>query len=271
MPIAGPKWKISLGTKPHVALMALGIHGPKPTDRMVSTGHWWLHLYEYTANLRLNGTQLQIQPCCISLIPPGVEIEYDFIERSQHLCAHFTIPEGQSEGVCIPALQNLGDRFPEIHQAFEEAVAGFSVNQLRSEVRLWDILWQLTDTNVPGQVPHHSFPGPVGQVRELIELRLGEPLCVKDLAEEVGISHNQLTRLFRLSVNDTVIGYIRQRRVQRAKHFLEHTTLPIKTIAEQVGVEDPKFFYKMIREHLGVSPTEVRLRVQAPKFTADLK
>ena len=74
----------------------------------------------------------------------------------------------------------------------------------------------------------------------MIELRLAETLSVKALADEVGISHNHLTRLFRAAVGDTVIGYIRQRRVQRARHLLEHTTLPIKTVAAQVGIEDPR-------------------------------
>jgi len=256
-----PQWAVNLDSKPHAALMVQGTHGPRITQRFVSSGYWWLHLYKYTANLRLNGVELRIQPCTISLIPPGVEMEYDFIDRSQHLCAHFTLPDtGDESGVRIPALQDLGDRFPAIYQAFEEAVAGFSVNPLRSEIKLWDILWQLAERRGTGEVASHLYPAAVAQAIEIIELRLGESLSVKDLAEEVGISHNQLTRLFRKALGETVIGHIRKRRVQRAKHFLEHTTLPIKTIAEQVGMEDPKFFYKLIREHLGVSPTEVRIR-----------
>ena len=256
-----PQWDVNLDSKPQAALMVQGTHGPRITQRFVSSGYWWLHLYKYTANLRLNGTELRIQPCTIGLIPPGVEIEYDFIDRSQHLCAHFTLPPTDTaSSVCIPALQDLGDRFPMIYQAFEEAIAGFPVNPLRSEIRLWDILWQLAERRRPGQVTVRLHPAPVERALEIIELRLGEPLSVKDLADEVGISHNQLTRLFRTALGETVIGHIRNRRVQRAKHFLEHTTLPIKTIAEQVGMEDPKFFYKLIKEHLGASPTEIRLR-----------
>ena len=102
--------------------------------------------------------------------------------------------------------------------------------------------------------PVHPHPAPVERARQLIELRLSEPLSVKDLAKEVGLSHNHLTRLFHAAVGDTVIGYIHQRRVQRARHLLEHTTLPIKTIAAQVGVEDPRLFYKLIRAHLGWPP-----------------
>jgi AraC family transcriptional regulator len=63
-------------------------------------------------------------------------------------------------------------------------------------------------------------------------------------------------------VGDTVIGYIRGRRVQRAQHLLEHTTLPIKTIAAQVGIEDTRHFYKVVHAILGQSPTQVRHNAQ---------
>ena len=243
--------------------MAVGVHGPHLTQRFVSARHWWLHLYRYTATLRLNGCVLPLRPGCVSLIPPGVEIEYDFGERATHLCAHFTLPDDSDGDVTVPALQDLGNDFPRLYAALEEAAACFAANPARAEVRLWDVLWQLADRTPPHAPPVHPHPAPVERARQLIELRLGEPLSVKELAEEVGISHNHLTRLFHAAVGDTVIGYIRQRRVQRARHLLEHTTLPIKTIAAQVGVEDPRLFYKLIRAHLDCSPIQVRRNAQA--------
>lgn len=253
-----PQWRISLTDRPAAALMAVGTHGPNLTQRFRSDRHWWLHLYRYTATLRINGQRLALRPGLASLIPPGVEIEYDFGERATHLCAHFTLPAADDGGLLVPALQDLGDDFPRIYAALEEAAACFAVNPRRAEVRLWDLLWQLADRATPHDPPIHPHPAPVERARQLIELRLGEPLSVRALADEVGVSHNHLTRLFHLAVGDTVIGYIRARRVQRARHLLEHTTLPIKTIAAQVGVEDPRLFYKLIRAHLGVSPSQVR-------------
>ena len=255
-----PQWRLPLAARPTIALMAVGVHGPNLTERFVSTRHWWLHLYRYSAMLRLDGCALPLRPGCVSLIPPGIEIEYDFGERATHLCAHFTLPDGADDGLLVPALQDLGDDFPQLYRALEEAAGGFASNPARAEVRLWDILWQLADRTPAPAPPVHPRPAPVERVRQLIELRLSEPLSVTALADEVGISHNHLTRLFHAAVGDTVIGYIRQRRVQRARHLLEHTTLPIKTVAAQVGVEDPRLFYKLIRAHLGCSPRQVRDR-----------
>ena len=256
-----PQWRLPLAVRPAAALMAVGVHGPNLTQRYRSDRHWWLHLYRYSATLRLDGVALHLRPGCATVIPPGVDIEYDFGERATHLCAHFTLPDGMGDGdVLVPALQDLGDDFPRLYQALEEAAGCFAANPTRAEVRLWDILWQLTDRTPSHAPPVHPHPAPVERARQLIELRLSEPLSVKALADEVGLSHNHLTRLFHAAVGDTVIGYIHQRRVQRGRHLLEHTTLPIKTVAAQVGVEDPRHFYKLIRAHLGRSPSQVRDR-----------
>jgi AraC-like DNA-binding protein len=253
-----PQCHISLTERPSVALMAVGVHGPNATERFRSERHWWLHLYRYRATLRVAGQALALRPGCVTLIPPGMDMEYDFGERAAHLCAHFTPPAGTPDTLSVPILQDLGDDFPRLYRALEEAAGWFAANPTRAELRLWDILWQLADRTPPQGPPVHPHPAAVARVRELIELRLGEPLSVKVLAAEAGVSHNHLTRLFHAAVGDTVIGYIRGRRVQRARHLLEHTTLPIKTIAAQVGVEDPRHFAKLIHVALGRSPTQVR-------------
>ncbi len=250
-----------LARRPHLALITLGTFGPRLTQKFRSERHWWLHLYRYTATLRLDGIALPISPGCVSVIAPGTDIEYDFHERATHLCAHFSLPPAGDAALlhAVPALQNAGGRFPALYQSLEDAAVCFAANPLRAEVRLWDILWQMAEgAQSPAGLPPHIDPSPVHKVRQAIELRLAEPLSVKQLASDAGISHNHLTRLFREAVGSTVIGYIRARRVQQARHLLEHTTLPIKTVAEQVGVDDPRQFYKLIHAHLGQSPTQVR-------------
>jgi len=256
-------WNISLAGQPRAALMALGIHGPNSTEEFISHSYWWLHLYSYSATLRIGGVPVTLRPGYATLIPPGVMLEYDFVDRSSHLCAHFTLPESDDPGFEIPAVRDLGSSFPSIYSALEDAASWFATQPVRAEVRLWDVLWQVVSGNSSGErAPIHPHPAPVERARQIIELRLSEPLSVREIADEIGISHNHLTRLFHLVVGDTVIGYIRGRRVQRARHLLENTTLPVKTIAAQVGVEDAGQFHKLIRERLGASPTQVRQGIQ---------
>lgn len=56
----------------------------------------------------------------------------------------------------------------------------------------------------------------------------------------------------------TVIGYVRARRAQRARHLLRRSTLPIKTIAAQVGVPNLGQFNHLMRAQCGQSPRAIR-------------
>ena len=97
----------------------------------------------------------------------------------------------------------------------------------------------------------------------MIERRLGDSLNVADLAEELGISHNHLTRLFRSKYGMTIAGYIRKRRVERARHLLAFSTIPVKSVAVEVGIPDLHLFNKTIRAVLGRSPRAVRERARS--------
>src|ERR671928_57638 len=57
---------------------------------------------------------------------------------------------------------------------------------------------------------------------------------------------------------NTVVGYIRHRRLERARHLLRESTLSIPAIAAAVGIRDLQAFNKACRRELGASPRAVR-------------
>ena len=91
-----------------------------------------------------------------------------------------------------------------------------------------------------------------------IESHLAGTFEVPRIAAAVGISHNHLTRLFRATTGDTVVAYIRHRRMQRARHLLRESTLPIPTVAAAVGIPDLQAFNKTCRRELGAAPRALR-------------
>lgn len=254
-------WPIPLDEKPSADLMAFGVHGPRLVERFILARHWAVHLYTYSAKLLVDGVEFRVRPGTVTVNPPGVETVYHFETRSMHACAHFYFPPEAEPSFAVPAFQDLGARFGGIYQAFEEGIASYSLNRRRAEARLWDILWQLVDQ--PAGSPSTKVYHPaVARAVEIIDLRLSEPLSIVELAVETGLSHNQLTRLFRVAFGTTVVGYIRDRRVERALHLLVNTGLSIKTIAAQVGVEDTRYFNKIIHQCLGNSPQGIRMKGQ---------
>jgi AraC family transcriptional regulator len=258
-------WQMPLQQPPAVSQMGVGRHGAAPVERWRLPGLWCVHFYQYAAELRINGESFAIRPGHVSITPPDAELEYRFRGPSVHTYAHLRLPAGdRAATVPIAVLQDLGRDFDALNDAFAQAVGWLPSRPQRAAARVWDILWQLTErTTRPTDA--ETIPAPVARVRELIELHLAEPLYVTELARRVGVSQNHLTRLFRAALGTTVVAYVRQRRVQRARHLLVNTTLPVKVIATEVGLPDLHLFNKTIRRVLGAAPRELRRRLRKPR------
>jgi AraC-like DNA-binding protein len=256
------QWPIPLESKPEIVEMGLAVHG-LPIERFRHRGNVWaVHLHRYTANLVIAGEEFPLRPGCISVVRPETEMEFHFRGRSLHFYALFELPPTQSSQTSVRAVQILGKRFLMFHRVLETAVGYFPSQPRRAEAALWDMLWKLADdapsSVLPPDQSHGREPAAVKRVRHIIEQRLGEPLRVPELAAEVGLSHNHLTRLFHQSLGMTVIAYIQERRVQRAHHLLVHTTRPAKAIALEVGMPDMQALNKMMRRLTGNSPRQIR-------------
>lgn len=249
-------FSLPLESPPTLLQIGIGLHGPHEVKRY-RFELWCLHLYSYTGDLYLEGVHFPIRPGYAGIMPPGVASETHFPESSRHLYAHFTVPDAGAEAATVRAMQDLGDGFAQINQAFEEAADWFSTRPRRSEALLWDILWRIAAPPAPMAPASRSHPL-VQRALQVIEIHLAEPISIAAMAHELDISHNHLTRLFRASFGTTVVGYVQRRRAQRARHLLVHSSLPIKSIAAEVGIRDLNHFNKMIRRLLGASPRQVR-------------
>ncbi|MGH3489828.1 MAG: helix-turn-helix domain-containing protein, partial [Actinopolymorphaceae bacterium] len=121
---------------------------------------------------------------------------------------------------------------------------------------VWAALWRVAQLGTPAEAgrPHAA----VGTAIAYIESNLAGDLTVPTVARAAGVSHNHLTRLFRAETGDTVVGYIRRRRIERARHLLRESTLPIPTVAASVGIGDLQAFNKTCRRLLGAAPRAVR-------------
>ncbi len=257
-------WDIPLDAKPMVTYAGVG-HHPEMSVKYHLKGTWTLHLYRYEGEIILDGMPFPIQPNFAGLVPPDMDIEFRLRGPSVHVFALFQFPPNlptNHKVVSIRAMQDLGEDFGAIYEAMEEGVGYFSQRPRRTEARIWDILWQLASrTGGGGTKAETSQPAPLQKAAEIIELRLGQPLYVGRLAREVGVSHNHLTNLFHFHFGTTVVGYICERRMQRARQLLIHSTMPIKAIAAEVGIRDLHLFNKTMRRVLGASPR--RLRAEA--------
>jgi AraC-like DNA-binding protein len=245
-----------LGAPPVVANVGIGVHGPGP-DVFHLPDLWQMHVYRYEADLTVDGTPHAVRPGRVSLVPPATTVRFRYRGRSEHLYAHFRLAVTGAHRV-IPVMQDAGPQLPALTAQLRQAVVAWPSTPVRAVAEIWAALWRVAGLTPPS--PHAAggtHPAVTAAVAH-IEAHLAEPLTVPGVAEAVGVSHNHLTRLFRAATGDTVVGYIRARRMARAHHLLRATTLSIPAIAASVGVGDLQAFNKACRRELGASPRAVR-------------
>ena len=80
-------------------------------------------------------------------------------------------------------------------------------------------------------------------------------LNVEKIAEKVYLDASYIRRVFSRYRGQTVVDYLTDYRMEKAKELLEKGELPISQIAEQVGYLDPGYFTKCFKKRYGVTPS----------------
>ena len=102
-----------------------------------------------------------------------------------------------------------------------------------------------------------SYPKPLTASLAYIRENYQKPLQLSLVADEYGITGSYLSRLFKKHLDTTFIDYINQLRLNKAIILLESKKNSIKEIAYLVGYQDPNYFSRIFRRHMGISPSDL--------------
>lgn len=110
-------------------------------------------------------------------------------------------------------------------------------------------------------VRKHSVSGHspiVKNVIIIIDSDLSADLSLSTIAKAQNVSEGYLSSLFKKEMGKTITEYIRERRIDHAKHLLKTTQLQIQTVALHCGIVDVQYFSKLFKKETGKSPKEYR-------------
>jgi AraC-like DNA-binding protein len=102
------------------------------------------------------------------------------------------------------------------------------------------------------------------RARDLVDGRYHEPLDLRALASEAGVSPRHFGRSFRGTFGETPHQYLLSRRLERARHLLRTSELSVAEVCLEVGFSSVGSFTSTFRRHTGCSPTEYRRRHRGP-------
>jgi transcriptional regulator GlxA family with amidase domain len=109
-------------------------------------------------------------------------------------------------------------------------------------------------------VPERGQGGNVRLLTALIQGHLAKPLPIGKLAKMAGVSTRTLARVCQQEFGQTPLSFVRRMRLEQAQRMLEHTSLPLKTIATRTGIGDEATLWRLFRRELGIAPAEYRKR-----------
>jgi transcriptional regulator GlxA family with amidase domain len=93
---------------------------------------------------------------------------------------------------------------------------------------------------------------------ELMEANLSEPLSLVEVADHVGLSRRQIERLFRQEMGRSPARYYLEIRLDRARHLLLQSGLPVVEVAVACGFVSASHFSKCYRELYARAPQQER-------------
>lgn len=106
----------------------------------------------------------------------------------------------------------------------------------------------------------YDYPGAiyVKHAINYLSLNFSKKIKINDLANYIGINRSYLTNSFKKAIGISPQEFLVNLRMSKAISLLQKTSLPISSIAVQVGYDDPLAFSKIFKQKYGASPKAYR-------------
>ncbi len=106
--------------------------------------------------------------------------------------------------------------------------------------------------------PYAAVEPQIEEARRMLDGACDVPLSIGSVAEAVGLSAVQLTRRFRQAYGMTPSAYVESLRLDKACHFLTHTSMTIEQIALACGYSNGFYLSRVFAGKLRMPPSEYR-------------
>ena len=102
------------------------------------------------------------------------------------------------------------------------------------------------------------------KIQQYINNNYSDPdLCLTKISDEFGISENYFSYLFKKEVSENFSIYLERLRMAKAREMIRESDISLSTLYQYVGYNNASSFRRVFKKNFGVSPTEMRDKVNA--------
>lgn len=225
-------------------------------------------LYFLTDGVRClfaGGRMFMLRAGDLLFIPPGVEhrtIDLDGKAYSKLICMlPVSVLPGTLSGISdVRIVRAVGNDREELYSLVGVLTGGDDLDRIGAVFRMLSVVLRLPECR------ERASSLPLGRMSDIllyIEEHFSERITLTELSERFYISEFYLCRLFKEYAGRTLMSYLTDLRVERAKQLLATTDMHIERIAALSGFGSVSSLGKAFRAALGHSPRAYRAQCRS--------
>jgi transcriptional regulator GlxA family with amidase domain len=143
-----------------------------------------------------------------------------------------------------------------IHIISRHASSGEALRIAKVYLLKWHGEGQLPYTSLVRSAPHADSV--VRKCEEWLKQHYRQASALKQLVEQTDIPERTLKRRFKAATGSSLIEYIQNLRIEKAKRLLEAGNMAVDDISIESGYEDASFFRRLFKRLTGLTPSQYR-------------
>lgn len=113
--------------------------------------------------------------------------------------------------------------------------------------------------------------GVIPRVLEYLNNNYFQDISLNDVAKNVNLSYNYLSKVFKDEIGKSFIDYLTELRIDKSMKLLANENISIKEICRKNGYKDPNYYSKAFKKITGMTPTEYRIFINGGSEYIDEK
>lgn len=102
---------------------------------------------------------------------------------------------------------------------------------------------------------NESCSNSMKDVLEYISIHYAEDISIQDIADAVGLSEGHLRKRFKRETGETIVTYLTEYRISRAKVFMQRGETRMQEICAKTGFASEQYFSYVFKKSEGMSPS----------------
>jgi AraC-like DNA-binding protein/mannose-6-phosphate isomerase-like protein (cupin superfamily) len=243
-------------------------------DRMMRDIPRHFHYNEYQIDYFVSGSGtifienrwMEYSHGSICFIPPKVSHEIIFNQSSKvdNYSVKFKFSDDPSAPIPKDAfvVKVAEEKQPVVLALLKKIVGEFVMDLPVSPNRLINLISLINEIrNAP--VPDNPHDAKLlHRVKQIVNANFSRDLRIADIAYQVGLSPEYLSRQFSKQMGQTLAAYINAQRLKSSFNMIQNTNMPLKQIAAECGFRNVNYFTTMFKKFFSVTPNYMRKQIK---------